>query len=138
MLQFPSDDWARALMDEVNASAEYAAQASDWEGDVVFLIQAEPDKGVLEDVYLLLDLWHGACRAGGAVDAARGDRAEFLVSAPYSRWREVIEGRLDPVKALMQGKIKVRGDLQKILRYIRATQTLARLSGTLDTAFPDA
>jgi putative sterol carrier protein len=138
MAAFPSDEWALALMDEVNASAEYAEQASDWEGDVVFLIQAEPDKGVPEDVYLLLDLWHGTCRGAGAVDAARGDRAEFLVSAPYSRWREVIEGRLDPVKALMQGKIKVRGDLQKILRYIRATQTLAQLSGTLDTAFPDA
>ena len=138
MPEFPGDEWFRRFIEVINASPEYAVSAADWEGDVVIAIGAEPDKGVPRDVFCLLDLWHGSCRGGGAVEAARGDEAEFLVSAPYSRWREVIEGSLEPVKALMQGKLKVRGDLRKILRYVRATQELARLTRAVETTFPPA
>jgi putative sterol carrier protein len=134
--EFPTDGWFRSFIEHINASAAYAEYAATWEGDVVLLIDAEPDNGVPEDVYVLLDLWHGGCRGGGIVDAARGDTAEFLITAPYSRWKDVILGRLEPVKALMQGKLTVRGDLQKILRYVKATQELARITRQVDTTFP--
>ena len=49
----------------------------------------------------------------------------------------MIEGNLEPVKGLMQGKLRVRGDLQKILRYVKATQELAQLTSEVDTTFPD-
>ena len=100
-------------------------------------MEAEPDKGVAREVHILLDLWHGGCRTGGIVDADRADVAEFLVRAPYSRWKDVIEGELEPVKGLMQGKLRVRGDLQKILRYVKATQELAQLTSEVETTFPD-
>lgn len=137
MPEFPSEEWFRGFVQAINASPEYAASAADWEGDVVIAIEAEPDNGVAEDVFGLLDLWHGGCRGGGVVDRARGEAAEFLVSAPYSRWKDVILGDLEPVKGLMQGKLKVRGDLQKILRYVKATQELAHLTSLVDTTFPD-
>jgi putative sterol carrier protein len=135
--EFPSDAWVEAFVERINASEEYARLAHDWEGDVVIAVEAEPDKGVPTDVHVLLDLWHGACRGGGIVDPGRGSRAEFLVRAPYSGWKDVIRGDLEPVKGLMQGKLRVRGDLQKILRYVKATQQLALLTGTVETTFPD-
>jgi putative sterol carrier protein len=135
--EFPSDDWFRAFVDVINGSKEYAEYADTWEGDVVIMIEAEPDKGVPEDVYGLLDLWHGRCRGGGVVDAGRAEAAEFVVRAPYSRWKSVIEGDLEPVKGLMQGKLRVRGDLTKILRYVRGTQELAHLTSRVETTFPD-
>jgi putative sterol carrier protein len=135
--EFPSEAWVRVFVEAINASSDYAGAARDWEGDVVIAVEAEPDKGVPHDVHILLDLWHGGCRGGGLVDGSRADRAEFVVRAPYSRWRAVIEGDLEPVKGLMQGKLRVRGDLQKILRYVRATQELAHLTGAVDTTFPD-
>jgi putative sterol carrier protein len=134
---FPSEAWFGAFVDEINASEAYASYATDWEGDVVIAIAAEPDHGVPEDVYGLLDLWHGGCRGGGLVDGARAEAAEFLVRAPYSRWKDVILGELEPVKGLMQGRLNVRGDLQKILRYVKATQELARLTRSVETTFPD-
>lgn len=134
---FPSGEWIRAFVDEVNASEEYAAYSATWEGDVVLVVGAEPDRGVKQDVFILLDLHRGACRDGGLCDPERGDAAEFLVSAPYSRWKQVILGELEPVKGLMQGKLKVRGDLQKILRYVKATQELARLTRNVETTFLD-
>jgi putative sterol carrier protein len=134
---FPSQAWFEAFIAAIDASEDYARYAHDWEGDVVIVIEAEPDKGVPDDVYGLLDLWHGGCRGGGLVDAARGEAAEFLIRAPYSRWRDVILGDLEPVKGLMQGKLRVRGDLQKILRYVKGTQELANLTSEVETTFPD-
>jgi putative sterol carrier protein len=135
--RFPSEEWFGAFVDVINASEAYASYAADWEGDVVIAIGAEPDHGVPEDVLGLLDLWHGGCRGGGLVDGARAEAADFLVRAPYSRWKQVILGELEPVKGLMQGRLRVRGDLQKILRYVKATQELARLTGNVETTFPD-
>jgi putative sterol carrier protein len=134
---FPSDEWFQRFIDAINASEAYASYAADWEGDVVIGIEAEPDHGVPDDVYGLLDLWHGGCRGGGLVDGARAGTAEFQVRAPYSRWKAVILGELEPVKGLMQGRLRVRGDLQKILRYVKATQELARLTRNVETTFPD-
>ena len=137
MPAFPTDEWFQAFIDAVNASEAYEEYAATWEGDAVLQIQAEPDKGVPEDVYGLLDLWHGKCRGGGIVEASRADSAEFTIRAPYSRWKDVILGHLEPVKGLTQGKLRVRGDLPKILRYVRATQELAYIAGEVDTTFPD-
>lgn len=137
MPEFPTDEWFQAFIAEINRSKDYAAYAATWEGDVVILVEAEPDKGVPADVYGLLELWHGGCRGGGVVDETRGRSAEFLVRAPYSRWKDVILGDLEPIKALMQGKLRVRGDLPKILRYVKGTQELANLTSEVDTSFPD-
>jgi putative sterol carrier protein len=135
--EFPTDEWFQRFVEVINGSKEYREYADTWEGDVVILVEAEPDKGVPEDVYGLLDLWHGSCRGGGLVDQARADGAEFVVRAPYSRWKDVILGDLEPVKGLVQGKLRVRGDLPKILRYVKGTQELALLTGEVETTFPD-
>ena len=137
MPEFPTEGWFRAYIEAINASADYAEFAATWEGDVVIQIEAEPDKGVATDVHGLLDLWHGVCRGGGLVDETRAASAEFAVRAPYSRWKDVIHGDLEPVKGLVQGKLRVRGDLPKILRYVKGTQELAYIAGQVETTFPD-
>jgi putative sterol carrier protein len=135
--EFPTEEWFQAFIRAIDASEEYAAYASDWEGDVIIQVEAEPDKGLAADVHGLLDLWHGGCRGGGIVDQARADTAEFVVRASYSRWKDVIHGDLEPIKGLVQGKLRVRGDLPKILRYVKGTQELAYIAGEVDTTFPD-
>jgi putative sterol carrier protein len=134
---FPSDEWFRAFIDLINGSREYAEAAGDWEGDVALLIEAEPDKGIAENVWALLDLWHESCRGGGIVEAARGRAAAFVIRAPYSRWKDVVRGDLEPVKAMMQGKLRVQGDLPAIVRQIRAVNELVHLAGLVDTTFAD-
>jgi putative sterol carrier protein len=134
---FPTDEWFQAFIVEINASDEYRVAAADWEGDVTFLVEAEPDIGVPQDVWGYLDLWHGACRGGGVVDAERGADAAYLLSAPYTRWKDIVLGDLDPIKGMMQGKLKVRGDLPTIVRYVRAANELVRLTGEVETTFPD-
>ncbi len=137
---FASQDWFEAFVVEINASSEYREYAADWEGDIAFRILAEPDRGVPEDLWGYLDLWHGACRGGRAIevaDAAEAEKAAYTLTAPYSRWKDVVEGELDPIKGMMQGKLRVRGDLPTIVRYVKAANELVRLTGLIDTEFPD-
>jgi putative sterol carrier protein len=137
MLRFPTDPWFRELVQRINDSPEYREAAATWEGDIAFVIEAEPDRGVIEDVWGHLDLWHGECRGGGVVDAGRGAASRYVIRAPYSRWKEVLRGDLDPVKGMMQGKLRVQGDLPTIVRYVRAANELVHLTGTVPTEFPD-
>jgi putative sterol carrier protein len=136
-IAFPTEAWFAAFEIEINASEEYREAAADWEGDIAFLVKAEPDRGVPEDVWGWLDLWHGACRGAGIIDEARAEAAAYAITAPYTRWKDVLQGELDPIKGMMQGKLKVRGDLSSIVRQVRAATELVRLTGLVPTAFPD-
>ena len=137
MAAFPTEAWFQALVTLINDSEEYREAAADWEGDIAFLVEAEPDRGLPADVWGLLDLWHGACRGGGLIDEDRGRAAAYILRAPYSRWKEVVTGDLDPIKGMMQGKLKVQGDLPTIVRQVRAANELVELTQQIPTEFPD-
>jgi len=134
---FMSEPWFESFIVLINGSAEYREAASDWEDDIAFHVEAEPDRGVPADVWGYLDLWHGTCRGGGVVTPERGAEASYVIRAPYSRWKEVVQGDLDPTRAMMQGKLRVAGDLAKIVRYVRAANELVHLTEVVDTVFPD-
>ena len=137
MYEFPRDEWFRALAGEINDSQAYRDAAADWEGDIAFVVEADPERGVPVDIWGYLDLWHGACRDGRLIGPAEGEEAAFVISATYRRWKDVVRGDLDPVRAMMQGKLRVRGDLPTILRYVQAAHELVVLCGVVPTRFPD-
>jgi putative sterol carrier protein len=137
MAIFPSDEWLTAFADLVNDSDEYREAAATWEGDIAFVFEAEPDRGVADDVWAVLDLWHGECRSARIVIPAEGERAGYVIRAPYSRWKEVLRERLDPVKGMMQGKLKLQGDLPTIVRHVRAANELVHLTTLVPTEFLD-
>src|SRR4029079_8786766 len=97
-----------------NCSPTIRTAGADGEGDVTFVIEADPDKGHPTDVWHWFDLYHGVCREAKPVTPDERDRAAFVIRAPYSRWKEVILGRLEPTKAMLQGKLRLKGDLFKI------------------------
>jgi putative sterol carrier protein len=137
MAVFPSDEWISIYRDRINGSPEYREAAATWEGAVAFVFEAEPDRGVAEDLWAVLDLWHGECRAAHMTTPEEGGRAPYVIRAPYSRWKEVLRGDLDPVKGMMQGKLKVQGDLATIVRYVRAANELVHLTMQVPTQFLD-
>ncbi len=135
---WPSDEWVEEYRDAINGSAEYREAAHDWEGAVVYHFQAEPEKRLAEDVYGWFDLWHGECREAKQVAAEEAAGAEFIVSAPYSIWKQVITKELEPMKAIMQGRLKMKGDLAKAVRYTKASLVLQDIATRIpDTEFLD-
>jgi putative sterol carrier protein len=139
MAMFAGQEWFEAFGREIEGSEAYSEAAADWEGDIAFRVVAEPDRNVPEDLWGYLDLWHGRCRRAASITAAEADAnaAAYTLTAPYSRWKDVVQGELDPIKAMMQGKLRVRGDLPTIVRYVKAANELVRLTGLVDTDFQD-
>jgi putative sterol carrier protein len=137
MVAFGSDEWFQEYKDRINRSEAYREAAATWEGGVAFVFDAEPDRNWPETMHAILDLWHGECRDARQVEPAEVDAAPFLISAPYSRWKQVIRGELDPIKGMMQGKLKLRGDLSTIVRYVKASNELVNLASSVPTDFPD-
>ena len=129
--EFPSDEWINALSDQLNASDSYQRSAKDWEGDFIFV--AESDDAYPETVYLYLQLYHGASPGAAMLDPDQLPETEFIIKAPFSTWRKVIEGKLDPIQGMMTGQLKLEGDLMKVMRYPKAAQEIVSCCATIPT-----
>ena len=130
---FPSDEWINELMEVVNKSDPYASAADKWEGALNFVV--EPGPGLKEPTHLYMDLWHGKCRSAGAFPA--GEKSvEFEISAPLATWRQVLAGKLDPIMGLTTRRLKLKGNLMKILKTPRAAIELVNCAREVDTVYP--
>ncbi len=129
--KFPSDEWIKTLRDRLNASESYQRSAKDWEGDFVFVI--EPDDAYPDRSYLLLELYHGSSPGASLLDPDNLPETEFTLKAPFSTWRKVIEGKLDPIQGMMTGQLKLKGNLMKIMRYPKAAQEIVSCCAEVPT-----
>ena len=134
---FASVEWLVAYKDAINASPEMAEYAKDWERDIVIVVEAEPDKGLPVDLWALFDIDHGKVREARIVTPEEGDRATYVISAPYTQWKHVVQGRVDPIKCMLQGKLKVRGDVHTLAQEVKATEALVKAARGITSGFPD-
>jgi putative sterol carrier protein len=130
-LKFPSDEWIKELSRQLNESESYERSAKDWEGDFVFVV--EPDEAYEETAYLFLGLYHGKSPEAFLQDGRDDRETEFTISAPFSTWRRVIEGKLDPIQGMMMRKLKLNGNLTKIMRYPRAAKEIVSCCALIPT-----
>lgn len=131
--RFPTDEWIKALMVELNKSEAYHKAAKTWEGDFYFI--ATPGGSLTEAVVMYMDLWHGDCREAGVVLDESAKNPEFRISAPMSVWRKVIEKKLDPIQGLMTGQLKLKGNMVKIMKAPKAAAELVNCCTLVPTEF---
>jgi putative sterol carrier protein len=98
---------------------------------------AKPEIGINEDFGMWLDLHQGVCREAKKVGLEEAQKAPFCIIGDYTRWKQVIKKELEPVKGMMQGKLKLKGDLPTIVRYIKASQELVECTTRIETKFLD-
>jgi len=134
--EFPSDEWIKELREQLNASESYEKSAKDWEGDFIFVV--EPDEVYDDTAYLFLGLYHGKSTDAAMVGSEEEREAEFVLRAPFSIWRKVIEGKLDPIQGMMTRKLKLQGNLMKVMRYPKAAQEIIACCARVETEFPPA
>lgn len=134
---FPSAEWVEALKDVINSSESYRNAARTWEGDFYFVIEPDETTTLTQPVTLYMDLWHGECRDACVVSDPAEKSPEFIISAPYAAWKQVVTGQLDPIKALMTRKLKLQGNLMKIMRSVKAANELVRCCTLVPTEFPE-
>ena len=114
---FPSQEWLKSLEEKLNSDARYADIAKNWEGDLVFDIL--PEGYLKEPLRMYLDLWHGKCRG---VEYAPGlssrPKPTFTLRSPYNNFTAILQGKLDPMTAMMTSKLKVEGNLGYMMRNV--------------------
>ena len=132
-----SPEWAEAFKAEINASPVYKQAAANWEGSVGLVVLAEPDKNVPEDMGIFLDLWHGEARDVKIVSRTEAEKADFVITGSYSRWKKVATKQLDATKGIMLGQLKLRGNFPTIVRYTKASQELTECTTRVAVRWPD-
>lgn len=124
---FGTKEWVEEYIEKLNKNEAYAEAASWWEGDFLFSIR--PDAELDHPLFFWIDLYHGKARDGRALDdpdAEEGKNAAFKFEGPYSNYKKLVEGTLDPIQGLMTGKFKLQGDMAKVMRAVKAAQELVR------------
>jgi putative sterol carrier protein len=136
---FPSPEWATAFKDALNANATYKTAGKDWtHGVVAMVVKANPRLRIAEDTGLWLDVHQGTCRECKVVSASDAQGAAFVLIADHERWKQVIKKELDPIKGMMQGKLKLtKGHMPTIVKYVNASKELVESTSRVPTHFRD-
>ncbi|MCX6025417.1 MAG: SCP2 sterol-binding domain-containing protein [Chloroflexi bacterium] len=130
--KFPSDEWVKALMEELNRSAAYQEAAKTWEGDFYFLADMGPGQPT---AILYMDLWHGKCREAFIVTNEAAKSPAFRMSAPVATWKKVLTKQLDPIQGLMTGQLKLKGNMAMVMKSVKASKELVQACTRVPTEF---
>lgn len=133
-IPFPSDDWIKAMMEDLNNSAAYLEAAKNWEGDFYFVIQ--PSGTLDHEVTLYMDLFHGKCREAFAPADPCEKTPAFRLAGPATTWKKVMTKKLDPMQAMMTGQLKLTGNMSMVMKNVRAAKELVESCTRIETEFP--
>ena len=134
-------EWVYAFEKLVQGDERYKQVARTWEGSLTLVFKADPNAGLEDDVFVLMDLWHGECRSIRIVPREMGRGADYVLEAPYERWKKILKKELNVVKELSTNKLKlVPFNFKKAAKLAAAAQAALRLvdlSGQVSGRFPD-
>lgn len=138
MLLFPSPQWVDAWVELANADQAFRAAGAGWDGVVGGVIGADAAAGVGDDLYLRLTGRDGRWYEHTlAADDQLVVGTVFTIRAPYKAWKSVIRQELSPLTGVVQGRLRLRGQLSTFLRWAHALVIMTKLAGRLDTTFVD-
>ena len=133
-LPFPSDDWVKAMMEDLNKSDSYLEAAKNWEGDFYFIV--EPEGKLEKTSFLYMDLWHGKCRSACEASDPDSHKPAFRLSGPVANWKRVMTKQMDPIQAMMTGQLRLKGNMVMVMKNVRAAKELVESCTRVPTDFP--
>jgi putative sterol carrier protein len=132
-----TEEWSRRCCERLNASERYQQAAADWTDAVVLAMTADPSHGIPHDRAVYLDLHQGRCRGTRAATAEDEATVPILLRAEAGAWRQLLEGGMDPVTAVIQGKLKLeRGSLFVLAKYAAAAREMLAAASQAGGTFP--
>jgi len=130
-MELASKEYLKEVMKRSNADEKYLKLAKGENASYTFMIQAEPEKGVEKDIVLGYTVEDGV-----TTDIWLGERkTEFTISGKYGVWVNILIGKTGVTKAFLMRKLKVRGNLMKIIKMSKATERWLEILRTIPTEF---
>lgn len=132
-----TEEWSHACCDQLNRHEPYRTAASAWEGAIVMVMRADPKAGVDEDRAAFFDLHHGACRGARLASPEDREQAAYVMTAPPRVWKQIFGRELEPISAIMFGKLKLeRGSMFTLARYTAAAKEMVVAASLVEADFP--
>ena len=126
-------EWLEAFGEAINNNPAYKAAAAWWEGDMQCNI--EPSGPLDHEVRFYLGLYHGKCTGVKMLEPGEKANPEFTLAGPYDNWVKVAKGTLDTIQAVMSGKLRLEGNMAKLMRATRAAQEIVNSLQKVKTEF---
>lgn len=129
MLAF-SKEWLERVADKLKHDEVYQQKAKGFDSSFQFVIKADPARGVPAEhnVGLTLpdcdEVWEGL----------RAD-ADYVMTGSYKVLHGIVTGKQGAVMAITTRKVKVKGNLAKLLKFTGATNRFVELLGEIDCEF---
>jgi len=133
MAIFPKDEWLIALKEKLNSDVDYGRIAKNWEGDMLFVIV--PGKKDDKSVKFYLDLWHGKCRNAVVLGESDNKSASFTLSGTYENYVRLLQGKIDPIQALLTRKLSVSGNMGTLMKNIPTVLDFVRCCREITDGF---
>ncbi|MFN7132542.1 MAG: SCP2 sterol-binding domain-containing protein [Myxococcales bacterium] len=136
---FPTKEWCEAAIAAANADPDSARAGQGWVGDLAAVVLAEPP-ALEEAVALYVEPVDGRFtnfRMLDDVDEIDELEPAYVAKAPYSVWKGLILGTLDPIEAVLMRKIELQGDVQQVIERAKYKDLAHRILSKVETIFPD-
>jgi len=88
-------------------------------------------------LYVLIGLKDGACTAAHPIKNPNEVEVGFVLSGPYDQWKRLAKAETDATKLILTRKMKLKGKMSTIMRYIKATVMMGKIASEVPTEFPD-
>jgi putative sterol carrier protein len=136
---FPSKEWCEEAIRLINSDPESVAAGEGWQGDFGIVIDPEPGKLAKSFVVHCVPQDGKVNRFKLLADPDDLDEYEpaYLARGPYSVWKGLIRGTVDPVEAVLRRWIAVTGEIQPLIERMRYKGIADRVLARLPTQFTD-
>lgn len=132
-LHLGTQPWLDAYREAINASESYARAGQGWRWPLGLGFLGDTSAATR---FAVLDLHDGSCRSAQVVDEVAFEAAPFKISASYSRWEQVMEGVLEPMRALLLKRLDCGGDTLTVIRFLPAAKAMLEAARSVDTTIP--
>jgi putative sterol carrier protein len=117
MALFASEEWVGALKNEINSNKEMARAGKGFDATIQFVVTGAGKRGDLS-------FW-AHIKDGKALELVSGrKKCDYTISGDYAAWKDVVEGGQDPMQAVMIKKLVFEGNMQTIMKYIKAVDLM--------------
>lgn len=128
-----TEEWLDAFGKAINDNPAYHEAASWWTGDMLCVIQ--PSGPLDHEVRFFLGLHHGECTGVKLLVEGEEVEVEFTLSGPYDNWVKIAKKELDTIQGVMSGKLRLVGNMAKLMRATRAAQEIVNSLQNVPTEF---
>lgn len=127
-VKYLSDDWAKEVNNRLQSSEAVLNAAKGQSVTIQQVVTDVPDRGEVKYYFKLAD---------GQPEVGVGDieNPEATISQTYETSVAVAKGELNAQNAFMQGKLKITGNLMKLMQLQGFFQALGGAVGDLETEY---